>query len=661
MTITYFNRFADGDDMGSLDVSFAAQLRSQRDKLVENLQNAAAAQYNITPEPYGGFRRVVAATFASTGTKVFTIDDEMDWRDRMLFIVGPSSVSATQLLYPGNPQDAAINLGSAVGLVALACYYTGSGYADPGGVAGNNYHKLYSISDVQLYAHTSGDLRLELRVATTIALNVQIYVSPKMGARGSSVGKTYVTTSTLYDAADGNKIEPHDLNNLQDAVHVGQVKGADTIALGPVGRGDPKLPYEWTVRGATKRQRLLEPALRRYVSFTSAIDTLTLLDDSFDWRDRFVWAGGMFSITVDRRPGETNDPGNGTFSTTDAEGTYMAGYTGSGDAGGDYTSPSDLRYTLRQLGTLPTTPFFLYADEDTGHLYASTFDPTGSNENDVVASCNLVICASPRIGPRSKGTDPDILEDPLPGKKISGVLVDSASSDLTDIVARYRMDRGIVLDGGKVAVIADVSGNGHHLRQLDPSLRATSPRTRSALNSAVCIGTTGTEYYESVKKFPASTAGYHIGVICEPLLTLADFEMWRLQLPLSTEGQISGPISGNIVDAQWVPNQTATPPYLERDPSGTYISGVGIGLEWDFSPSSGRLVPDVTTRKVGGSPSTSFTVTTSPVGGADVQSLVWRLFEGFHGYIAEVIICDAGQASVDDFITSTDIVSRYGF
>ncbi len=245
-----------------------------------------------------------------------------------------------------------------------------------------------------------------------------------------------------------------------------------------------------------------------------------------------------------------------------------------------------------------------------------------------------------------------------------GTLIDSANSDLTNIIARYRMDRGLVLDGGKVAVIADQSGGGYHLRQLDPSLRSIAPSARTALNSQQCIPFTGTEYYESIKALPASVNGYHIGVICEPLAATATFEMWKHMLALASEGAISGVITGTQVDAQWIPNTTATPPFLRRDAGGSYASGIGLGVEWDFSVDADptRLSPNVTVRPAGGSPSTAFLVSTSPAstGGADVQSLVWRLFEGFEGYVAEVIICDAGQAAVDDFLTSTDIVTRYG-
>ena len=665
MSITYFNRFGDGDDLSALDAAFMAALRDGRDKLVGNLMGVAAAQYNVTPEPYGGFRRTLAGVWAipASASAVYTLDDSVDWRDRMLLICSPLAITAVAAFYPGHEDDKEANTKSASGLGQWRCYYTGSGYADPGGSPSNNCHKLFASDDLQLYVSTGGELRIEVTStlgAGQFAMMGMVFAGPKMNARAASVGTTYVSNAALYDAADGAQVEPHDLNNVQDGVHVEQMQSEDSFALGPIGRGDSLLPYEWTVRGETRRQRLLEPALRRYVSGTLVADETIVLDRSFDWRDRFVWASGMFSITVDRRPGEAGDSGSGSFNQADCEATAFTGYTGDGDTDANHASGTEPRYTLRQLATLPSTPVFLYAGVDDGYLYASTKDSSPV----ACLTLDLFIMASPRVGPRSKGIGPDKLETDLPAKKVVGTLVDSANTDLTNIVARYRMDRGLVLDGGKVAVIADQSGNGHHLRQLDPALRAPAPLVRVSLGQE-CIGFTGVEYYETVKALPASVAGYFVAMILEPTASLATFEPWSAQLPVSTEGDIVGRIVGTQVDGEWVPNATATPPFKHSQVSGTYAAGVGLGIGWNFVVDADptRLAPELSVRRVGGSAVAGALVSTSPagVGAADVQALVWRLLEGFRGYVAEVIVCSAGQAAADDFHTSADIVSRYSF
>ena len=636
------HQFSDAESLAAFTASFLDGLLDQRDK--------AASSTGWTIEANGGWRKLIVAniTVAAAGWNVYVLDASRDYRDRLWFASIPVDISAgtTRLLYPGHADDSRYNLATGVGGVAGRPYYTRLGYANPPGASLDNYFDMQggTVPLVAWARDTDGALMVAanasggISVGDSIAVMGMLYVSPVLNVRMSpTVPGT--ADAAFFDAVASGLIEPHDLNNLQDGQHMEQCPvGSSTIALGKVLRGNPPLPYEWTVRGATVRQPLLDPQLRRWVSFAAPANTVVTLDDDFDWRDRYITGVIWFSNTTDRRPGQAGDTLNGTGAVGDVETREIAAYTRGG---------MNLNFPGLIEGQLEV-------DTSTGVLRWN------NNTATAIVGANMMLFASPRLGPRSIGLpSPRLLDDPSLGK-VSGVLVDSATT-LDGVIARYRMDRGIMLDGGKVAVIADQSGNGHHLRQLDPALRATAPATRALLNSQLAIPLTGVEYYDSVKALPPSSAGYYVGMIVEPSsLAIPDFQPWELLLPLATEGQISSLISGSTIVGQWVPDAVSTPPYMFEETTA-YATSNGFALCWRFNPSSVRLVPSLFVRPAGSGGTAGLLVSESPlgVGASDVQELVWRLFAGFRGHVAEVIICKAPQSNANAFAVSADIVSRY--
>ncbi len=635
-------QFSTAESLADLDVSFLDGLLDQRDV-------AMSGGPGWSSEPNGGFRVLLVGSVpvtAPSGFNVFELDTTHDYRDRLWFCAAPADGSAgtTRLLYPGHAEDSRYNLATGLGATHGRPYYTANGYPDPTGPTLENYFNVQgALMPLLMWARdTDGALMIATYIdgpisqGDIIALMGMLYVSPGLQEKIVRAG---TASADFFDAVDGEPIEPHDLNNLQDGQHMEQSPPGDyTFALGPVARGNPPLPYEWQIRGETVRQRLLDPQLRRWVSFTAPAMTNVLLDDDFDWRDRFVNGVIWYSNTTDRRPGVAGDTLNGTNAVGDVETQEISAYTRNGMA---------LNFPIGIEGLFTV-------DSSTGYLYWN------NNTATAIVGANMMLFASPRLGPRSVGLPSPRLNTESSLGKVSGVLVDSVSA-FDSVVARYRFDRGLVVDGGKVASFADQSGNGYHMRQLDPALRAVVPEARALLNGQDALPFTGVEYYESVRALPASSAGYYIGMIVEPTtLAIPDYEPWELLLPLATEGQIESLISGGAVRGQWVPDADASPPYL-HDESTQYASSNGFALCWRFNPSSGRLEPGLFVRPVGAAGAASSSVSVSATGAADVQELVWRLFHGFRGYVAEVVICAAPQGSADAFATSTDIVTRYGF
>jgi hypothetical protein len=640
--------FSISEDLAALDAAFLADLLDQRDQA----GSIAVSSYSWSFENFGEWRRIVCSVEAvvpATGANVYVLDDSKDYRDRMWWFAGPRPYSDDSIVYPGHPDDDGFwfLLGGAnpAGFV----YYTKSGLVDWDGSGSSAYFAPTNRFDTRMWARdTDGALMLgvtdgtDLDPGDNVSLIGHLFVSPKLNL----VGATVAGPAALFDAVNGEIVEPHDLNNLQDGQHVDQLPaGGATFALGPIRQGDPPIAHEWTVRGATVRQRLTNPALRRYASFRCDEDARTVIDRAFDWRDRAFYVSAAYSLTTERRPGTAGDVYSGSFHATgtDSEGLTMTGYTG---AGGVVTLSA-------------TTYGNLYVDPDTGWLY---WDMTNAGPTSDLFTMNMLILASPQLGARWPGTNPRLIADPSLGK-VESALSDSATVDCTSIVARYRMDRGIVIDGGKVAGIADLTGNGYHLRQLDPSKRCGVPETRASLNSQLALPFSGSEEYSCVKAYPASAAGYHIGMVIEAGPVAADIQPWRLQLPLTTEGQIRGKLLTSYkVQSEWEPNATATPDYVSRDGAVLTTPGQGLAIGWDFpiDADPARLKAQHVLRMLG-VPIASGVITVSPagVGSADVQSLVAIFGESFVGYVAEIIVCTSAQAAIDDFVSSADIVSRY--
>ena len=160
-----------------------------------------------------------------------------------------------------------------------------------------------------------------------------------------------------------------DLNAWQDRTREARAASDANNLLG--GKGDTKLRWQADTALTT--------------------GTLRLIDDSVDWRDR--WVRVLFVRTAQTaRMGQSGDPGdtapNDVTSSGPARST-SCGYTGTGAFSNTTTSASvsngnpplndvgtarSYAVTIDDLGTLPV---YLYADPDTGVLYL--YNDSGSS------------------------------------------------------------------------------------------------------------------------------------------------------------------------------------------------------------------------------------------------------------------------------------------
>ncbi len=350
--------FADGSDLADLDRAFLDAMSQRHHAKPDGGSGGGADPWNQHPGGGGVQRLACVVNFPKTAPAATRIlDATCDWRDRLLAIWWgfKDVVFANESNFPGAPTDNEWGSGSTSNRQG----YTRLGGASGVGTLDLAYH-IELETAMRLYARSSdGALCLDLDndyVSDGSSVLIRIWASPQLGERSAPAVHPSPT------ATDGlDEVDPNHLNFIQDPVALDQVRGTSTLAsqaypLGPVVRhGSPYIPEVWTVRGSELRQPL-EASRRVWFALSLATGTDTLIDDSIDWRDRFLIGMGR-RHTSDIRPGRAADADYDTGSSAWA-GAEM---TGSGQANGAIATPG---YYI-----VLTTGIAIYARSSDGKLY----------------------------------------------------------------------------------------------------------------------------------------------------------------------------------------------------------------------------------------------------------------------------------------------------
>lgn len=330
--------FAEGDDCSSLNSTFWDTLREAVLPRV-----ATSTSWASWPGEGGLFRLAVMTGLERGGVQ--TIDNSADWRDRLIatatvhFRPSDWGDAFTGPAYPGNPNDDLTR--GAVTLSACACGYTGTGRADGAPIDG--YHTIAGL-ELAVYADSlTGELKVYRDSADPddpddgISLMLVILASEQTGERSTP------TASPSLAITEGNPIEPHQINGLQDRAMLGQAgevfgTPTDAFPLGPkLDRGG--IPERWlrnlsyAFRDIPRRQPVAGVAWRFF--YASAADGAeVVLDTSIDWRDRYVWGSFRWSEDPIGAGGASEADHNlGAFDATNTPAGSRARYMGPGESG----------------------------------------------------------------------------------------------------------------------------------------------------------------------------------------------------------------------------------------------------------------------------------------------------------------------------------------
>lgn len=337
--------------------------------------SASGEGSDFTPE-LGGIHRfgvIAKITREASGEDQYIIDNEIDWRDRIIFATCAyqTTAAATNPVFPGVETDAFASTKTAVG-------YTGTG--------GATYDTPLESGSLELRVDPStGALQLNVIaygswVRCTILLTV--IATAQTGERS-----TPDTMPAIPYGGNGDAIEPIELNALQDGAMLTQLRDADgadpdvdtlidekVFPLGPAMSGDPAVPQKYTALsrktyssngGLLHRSHGVEPYRAREVRrqrvagsprmfFGRSVggSTNMAIDTTFDWRDRMIFAIGRSDTSNDIIPGDTDDDQHNS-----ATSFKKAFYSGPGAAGESGSYDVELNADA-----------YLYVHEDTGYL-----------------------------------------------------------------------------------------------------------------------------------------------------------------------------------------------------------------------------------------------------------------------------------------------------
>lgn len=385
----------------------------------------------------GGFWRVGVAPNCqrpASGVNAYVIDDSMDYRERMATLwfatVNPQTGSGFDAGFDsgfGGVEEEGRGAGwpgidaihSFTEAPGMAVVWFGHGEAIKTVALQDNHYEL--DPEVRLYAR-EGDGALMVDVTSTytqdaVAIVVMLHASCYLALAPGGTDEQTQEMPPPY-VVDGGAIVPHQLNFLQDTLLMGQLREGDTdfvesayeelgsMPLGPLLEGPPpSIPYEFVIqpRAGTLREydatinglRDTYPTLRRQrvagggrqIVFGVALNITSdffgpsygiLIDNSIDWRDRFIYVAGMWG-TTDIRMGEAND-----VDYAGANPILASAYTWQGLAPG-------AKLSTDHLVAADGTDLVIYAGLD-GNLYV---------RNDTVGTRYLagMIIASPQLGP----------------------------------------------------------------------------------------------------------------------------------------------------------------------------------------------------------------------------------------------------------------------
>lgn len=404
MTVARRKTFVVGDTFADFDAAFHAWLTSCGMNRNGDLSDAYASS---SP---GGVRRfgVITNSVAGGASKFYTLDTSVDWRDRLLRVSFMSvDGSPATAMFPGaNVEDKRFALCPGIGGEGHQLYWTGPGVALPQAAPSGRSMRPTTDDGGLVVRSSDGSLCWETFAAdvnTPRGVMVLIEGSERLGV------STSPDALAVPVAVDTEEVRPEQLNELQDAGVLSQVRGNTPIAaatpfaqvkvseafpLGPIVFGDPPVP----VRSVRKllgevnydlsyeaRQTVgATGILRRWVKTAGlAAGAYAIVDDSADWRDRMLIA--TLRVTVaDESPGAVAS----AFSTT---GTYQgACYTGLGE---DPTAAAGSPAWRARTNTVNPN-LSIFADVSTGKLVIKN-EGTGT-----YYGCGLVEGSFP-LGPRS--------------------------------------------------------------------------------------------------------------------------------------------------------------------------------------------------------------------------------------------------------------------
>lgn len=271
----------------------------------------------------GGVRRVgvlVGVEPPSSGRREIVLDTTEDWRDRILVLAFANSEGQVR---PGIVGDEDLDLSTPI------LFYTGNGVSDP--TIGYSAILDGTTGDVRVYArNTDGALCIDF--ASTLGdaaytLLLQVLGTEQLGYRSSPMSRITSAFGSL-----NTRIEPRQLNFPQDCGLYEQMGQGEfrletqpddsaCLPLGPMGDGEPRVPFSFRVRtqspiagaGGVRhvRQRLAD-ALRIFqvVAVPSTALDLTYpyarQRDMRDLFDRFAIFHIVWS-TSDIRPNQASD------------------------------------------------------------------------------------------------------------------------------------------------------------------------------------------------------------------------------------------------------------------------------------------------------------------------------------------------------------------
>jgi len=345
--VTIIREFRDGDSLTHFDSAFWT-------KLLGSLMRRSS-QWALANYPGDGcLARVVVAPGVNRGDSVI-LDSEADWRDRVLTVVGlvanPDdwSIGYTGPAYPGNPNDIlTLSADGSLGSNPIATGYTGTGRALGTESTVHGYMTTFDSDRLRVFCSVGdGVLRLYRDVAdpsTSPATYYLLVIATEQLGERSTPG-----THASLAAVDGTEIHPHVLNGLQDRALLAQMReradGGVPTNTWPLGDklDAAGVPEAWTIRNAPRRQ----PAVgmhRRWLYGQALAGTEVVIDDTIDWRDRFVWGAGRVSTSTIGAGGASEGSHNAATSWRAAR------YTGAGSTGAVLTADYALHVQLSGSG-----------------------------------------------------------------------------------------------------------------------------------------------------------------------------------------------------------------------------------------------------------------------------------------------------------------------
>lgn len=241
------------------------------------------------------------------GVTTYAVDGELDWRDRIIVLIGYRVADVSnRRVFPGSSDDATIADGN------WFVRFFGPGRV-PGATANDDYAVLLSANMLMYADSVTGALKIDVRSGAGLAQSNwygMLIASPPLGADSTPPAFNGVGPN------DGDPVEPQWLNQPQDTGMLATVRGSITTPIPSVlplgeGGGAPYLARSWTGRDGVLQSRRLTGAAIRHLAFQATATSSIIVDDSVDWRDRFLWGFGK-RATADISPGSGGEANHRT-------------------------------------------------------------------------------------------------------------------------------------------------------------------------------------------------------------------------------------------------------------------------------------------------------------------------------------------------------------